>query len=210
MLSPLLQQLITHLSALPGIGPKSAQRIAFQLLRDQKRQLATGLGSSLQKAADRVKHCTLCRFYCEQPICGFCQNNKRQKHQCCVVEGPADVLAIEQTGSYRGQYFVLHGHLSPIDNIGPSALGLDTWLHNLADTAITEVIIATNLTVEGEVTAQYIAHHLPSGIQCTRIAHGVPLGGELEYLDGGTLSHALGSRLPIDNQQQSTTGEQYE
>ena len=199
MFSVLLQQLIDSFSALPGIGPKSAQRLVFQLLQDDKRKLANTMLSSLTRAITEIKHCNICRIYTEDEICKICNNNRRDQTQICVVQGPADVIAIEQSACFKGNYFVLHGHLSPIDGIGPQQLGLDNWLSQLSKRGIQEVIIATNLTVEGEVTAQYIATNLPAHINCSRIAHGVPSGGELEYIDGNTISRALNSRVQLNN-----------
>lgn len=196
MLSPLLQQLVESLAKLPGIGPKSAQRIAFHLLKEKSRNTSDNLAKALLDSKN-IRHCKTCRIYTEDEQCKICCNTQRNCQQVCVVEGPADVMAIEQSAGYRGKYFVLLGHLSPIDGIGPSDLGLPDWLDNLEKQGVKEVIVATNLTVEGEVTAQYIAQALPESINCSRIAHGVPSGGELEYLDGNTLAHALNSRVQV-------------
>jgi recombination protein RecR len=199
MFSPLLQQLIDSFSALPGIGPKSAQRLVFQLLQDDKKHLADKISETIIRARNEIKRCAKCRIYTELDLCKICSNPRRDSTQVCVVSGPADVMAIEQAACYRGHYFILHGHLSPIDGVGPQQLGLDQWLGSVAAHGITEVILATNLTVEGEVTASYIATHLPATIKCCRIAHGVPSGGELEYIDGNTLARALVSRTQVNN-----------
>ena len=198
MISPLIDQLIKSFSCLPGVGPKSAQRMALHLLerdRDRGKQLAKVLLESL----DKVDNCTECRTFCETKVCKVCSNPARDKSLLCIVETPADFLAIEQTGGFKGVYFVLMGRLSPIDGIGPKVLGIDKLQEKLASKVINEVIIATNTTVEGEATAYYIAELTRNcGITTSRIAHGVPLGGELEYLDGGTLARALQQRLTMD------------
>lgn len=193
--SPLLNQLIESLRCLPGVGQKSAQRMAFHLL-ERQRDNGLKLAEHLAQAISQVGHCKLCRTFSEEALCRICTHAQRDESLLCVVESPADVLAIEQTGSYRGHYFVLMGHLSPLDGIGPEDLGLDKLHQRLAqDNPVKEVILATNPTVEGEATAHYIANLLKKlKIKATRIAHGVPLGGELEYVDGGTLMHALAGR----------------
>ena len=195
--SPLIEQLIQKLRCLPGVGPKSAQRMALHLL-SRNREGATALAHTLQKAMDNVGHCQQCRIFCETTLCRLCDNHNREHTLLCVVETPADVLAIEQTATYRGVYFVLLGHLSPLDGIGPENLGMDHLESRLAQNTIKEVILATNPTVEGEATAHYIAqlshkYHIAT----SRIAHGVPMGGELEYLDGGTLARALHRRETV-------------
>ncbi len=195
MFSVLTKALIDALRALPGIGPKSAQRMAYQLLTDKGRQKAITLSTALMNAAQSVRHCQKCRHFTEESLCLLCSNTKRDQSLLCVVESPSDVIALEQTHAFRGCYFVLHGHLSPLDGITPEELGIPLLLERLKTEPITEIILATNPTVEGKATAHYIAHHVDtSRITCTRIAHGVPIGGELEYLDGGTLSHAFYSR----------------
>lgn len=195
--SPLIQQLVQALTVLPGVGPKSAQRMAFYLL-ERDRQGGLNLAQQLQEAMASVKHCQHCRIFCEQEICPFCLDRSRDESALCIVESPVDVLAIEQTGLYRGKYFVLLGHLSPIDGIGPKELGIDLLVQRLADSQTKEIILATNPTVEGEATAHYIAEHANKHkVAVTRIAHGVPLGGELEYVDGGTLAHAFQGRRPL-------------
>jgi recombination protein RecR len=196
--SPLVTELIDALKGLPGVGPKSAQRMAFQLL-ERSRKKGNRLGESLLKAMEHVGHCHYCRTYTEDDICQLCANIKRQDSGLlCIVESPADVVAIEQTGQYNGRYFVLMGHLSPLDGIGPLEIGLDILKKNLQDTGINEVILATNPTIEGDATAHYIAQMCQQfSIQASRIAHGVPVGGELEHVDGTTLIHAFSGRKVI-------------
>lgn len=197
MLSPLIDQLIADLRLLPGVGPKSAQRMALHLL-ERNRAGGQRLATSLALACEQVQRCDTCRTLTEQPRCQLCTSEKRDASLLCVVETPMDVIALEQSGSYRGKYFVLLGKLSPIDGIGPKELGLDTLFSRLASGCIQELIMATNPTLEGEATAHYIAERAkPLGIRVTRIAHGVPIGGELEYIDGGTLAHALASRKDL-------------
>lgn len=196
--SPLLDQLINDLQILPGVGPKSAQRIAFHIL-ERKRDNAVSLAHSLEKAMIEIGHCQQCNTLTELDICAICANPKRQiEKNLCVVEGPADVAAIEQTNQFSGQYFVLMGHLSPLDGIGPDEIGLDKLAALLASGHYEELILATNPTVEGEATAYYIAEIAQEyGVKASRIAHGVPVGGELEYVDGTTLSHSLLGRQQI-------------
>ena len=198
-LSPSLTQLIEALRCQPGIGPKSAQRIAFHLL-ERDRQGGKQLGHALTKAMDEVGHCQSCRTFTDQAVCDICSSVKRQDSGLlCVVESPTDVLAIEQTGQYQGLYFVLMGHLSPIDGIGPKEIGLDILESKLQQGGINEVILATNPSVEGETTAHYIAelcHKYQVG--ASRIAHGVPVGGELDLLDGMTLMHAFSGRRAVN------------
>jgi len=196
--SPSLQNLIDALRCLPGVGPKSAQRMSLHLL-ERDREGAMGLATALREAMERVGHCTLCRNFTELDICEICSDAKRDATIICVVETPADVLAIEQSGSFRGLYFVLMGHLSPIDGIGPAEIGLEAFHQRVIDEGIQEVIVATNPTVEGEATAYYLTDMLqPVDVEVSRIAHGVPLGGELEYVDGSTLAHALSGRRPME------------
>ncbi|AKH20058.1 recombination mediator RecR [Sedimenticola thiotaurini] len=191
---PLLEELMEALRCLPGVGPKSAQRMAFYLLerdREGGRQLSRVLGESME----RIGHCSRCRTLSETDICSLCSNPRRDDGQICVVETPSEVVAIEQATDYRGRYFVLGGHLSPLDGIGPREIGLDLFERRLAEGNIQELILATNPTVEGEATAHYIGEMARArGVRVTRIAHGVPLGGDLEYVDGGTLSHAFSGR----------------
>jgi recombination protein RecR len=195
--SPLIAQLVDALRTLQGVGPKSAQRMAMQLLQ-RNRPGALRLAAALTAACEGVGQCQRCRNLAESPLCALCSNPKRDRRLLCIVETPADVLALEQSGSYTGTYFVLHGRLSPLDGIGPNELGLDQLVHYLAEAPVEELIIATNPTMEGEATAHYIAQlTAPFGLKLSRIAHGVPLGGELEYIDGGTLAHALASRRPL-------------
>lgn len=193
--SPLVQELIESFRCLPGVGAKSAQRMAFHLL-ERNRIGGDKLAQSLTKAMAEVGHCHCCRNFTEQAVCDICASPKRtHAGLLCVVESPADVLAIEQTGEFQGRYFVLMGHLSPIDGIGPDDLGLDVLATQLQAGDINEIILATNPTVEGEATAHYIAQLCEQyQVDISRIAHGVPMGGELEYVDGNTLSHALTGR----------------
>ncbi len=193
--SPLVQELIESLRCLPGVGAKSAQRMAFHLL-ERNRKGGDKLAESLAKAMAEVGHCQRCRTFTEQDVCDICSSVKRQMSgQLCIVETPADVLAIEQTGEFTGVYFVLMGHLSPIDGIGPEDLGLDVLEKQLSKGDVNEVILATNPTVEGEATAHFIAELAKQyQVNISRIAHGVPIGGELEFVDGNTLSHALSGR----------------
>lgn len=195
--SPLINQLINALRCLPGVGPKSAQRMVFHLL-ERDRHGGQLLARILEEAIAKVGRCQACRTLCEDPLCRFCDNPLRDRSIVCVVETPADVLAVEHTAGYRGVYFVLMGHLSPLDGVGPEDLGMDLFRQRLKQGEIREVIVATNPTVEGEATAHYLAelvkkHH----IQVTRIAHGVPFGGELEYIDGGTIARAMLTRAPL-------------
>ncbi len=195
--SRLIGRLIESLRCLPGVGPKSAQRMAFHLLeynRDGGRQLA----EALSMAMEQVGNCSECRTLSEQTICSLCSNDQRDRSLLCVVETPADVQALEQSTGYRGVYFVLMGHLSPLDGIGPEALGLDLLEARLASAEVKELILATNPTVEGEATAHFVSEIARAqGVRTTRIAHGVPMGGELEYIDGGTLSHAFAGRQEV-------------
>ena len=195
--SPLLQRLVDALRALPGVGPKSAQRMAFQLL-ERNRAGALALAEALQAAVEGLGHCERCRMLTEGRLCEICTNVKRDAALVCVVETPADVQAIESATGFRGQYFVLMGHLSPLDGIGPDELGLPLLEKRLDEGGVSELILATNPTVEGEATAHYLAQLAARrSIRATRIAHGVPIGGELEYIDGGTLSHAFSGRQDI-------------
>jgi len=191
---PLLEQLIEALQCQPGIGPKSAQRIAFQLLeRDRDRGLK--LSRVLSDALTRIGHCGACRTFTEAELCRICASHSRDGSILCVVENPMDVASIDQAADYRGKYFVLMGHLSPIDGITPETLGLHILEQRLRGGEIKELIVATGTTMEGEATAHYlkvIAERM--SVTATRIAYGVPMGGELEYVDGSTLSHAIASR----------------
>lgn len=195
--SPSLQDLIDALRCLPGVGPKSAQRMTLHLL-ERDRDAAMQLATALRDAVEKIGRCAKCRNFTELEICEICSDPKRDNTVICVVETPADVLAIDQSGSFHGLYFVLMGRLSPIDGIGPAEIGLDLFQQRVVDDGIEEVILATNPTVEGEATAYYLINMLqPVGIRVSRIAHGVPLGGELEFVDGSTLAHALSGRRPV-------------
>lgn len=190
----LIEILIDTLRCLPSVGPKSAQRMAYHLL-ERDRDGARRLSGALMEAAEKVGHCVSCRTLTEHERCRICENQNRDHSLLCVVEMPTDVAAIEQSSIYQGLYFVLMGHLSPLDGIGPDQIGMDLLSAHLSKGGINEVILATNSTVEGEATAHYIAELARShGINASRIARGVPMGGELEYIDGGTLSHAMSRR----------------
>jgi recombination protein RecR len=194
--SPLIRQLIDALRILPGVGQKTAQRMALQML-ERDRTGGLRLAQALTAAMEGVGHCTQCRTLSEEALCPQCADPRRDDSLLCVVEGPLDVFAVEQTG-YRGRFFVLKGHLSPLDGLGPEAIGIPELMARIEAGQFVEVILATNPTVEGEATAHYIAQLLaPKSIMVSRIAHGVPLGGELELVDGGTLAHALAGRRPI-------------
>ena len=194
---PLLEQLIEALRCLPGVGPKSAQRMALQLL-ERDREGGKHLSTVLDEAMERIGRCSECRNLTEEELCKICANEQRDKQQLCIVESPSDVIAIEQATGYRGQYFVLMGHLSPLDGIGPADLGLDQLGERLSLKPPAELIIATNPTVEGEATAYYLQRMAQKHeVQVSRIAHGVPLGGELEFTDQSTIAHAFTSRLAI-------------
>ncbi len=194
---PSLNRLIEALRCLPGVGPKSAQRMAFHLLErdpDGAREIAVAVGSAIEK----LGHCRRCRMFAEGELCPVCAAPGRERGLLCVVESPADVVAIEQSASFRGCYFVLMGHLSPLDGVGPAEIGIDAFERVLAEGEVREVILATNPTVEGEATAHFLAEVTARhGIRASRIAHGVPVGGELEYVDGGTLAHALAGRQAV-------------
>jgi len=195
--SPLLLQLIEALRCLPGVGPKSAQRMAFHLL-ERDRKGASILSSSLQQAVDHIGHCSQCRTLSEENVCGYCADTRRNDELLCVVETPSDVLAINQAADFNGKYFVLMGHLSPLDGIGPAELGLGLLEERLKQGSIKELILATNPTVEGETTAHYISEMAAEyQVESSRLAHGIPLGGELEYIDGGTLAHAFSGRQKL-------------
>ncbi len=197
--SPLIDQLIEAFRCLPGVGPKSAQRMTLHLL-ERNREGASKLVESLKTAIDQVGNCKECRTLTEEEVCRICANPGRNRKLCCVVESPADIFAIEQAGTFRGIYFVLMGHLSPIDGIGPEQLGIGQLLSKVGEEEIEELIIACNPTVEGDATAYYIAEQLRShDVVVSRIAHGVPVGGELEFVDGGTLTHAFSGRKVMEN-----------
>ncbi|MCZ2722280.1 recombination mediator RecR [Marinomonas sp. 15G1-11] len=197
MFSPLIDELIESLRCLPGVGPKSAQKMALYLL-EREHKGADRLAGALRSALDKVGRCSSCRTLTEEPECSICRSEKRNNGVMCIVETPADVIAIESSGCFSGRYFVLMGHLSPIDGIGPDELGLDKLKNIVEYNNITEVIIATNSTVEGEATSYFIAELLKDlHIDVSRIAHGVPMGGELEYVDGNTLALALDGRKKL-------------
>lgn len=182
------------LRCLPGVGPRSAQRMAFYLL-ERDREGGRHLADILQTAMDSIGHCTRCNTLTEHELCRLCANPRRDSTLLCIVESPTDVIAIEQATSYTGLYYVLNGHLSPLDGLGPAEIGLDKLADRMRNEKVSELIIATNPTVEGEATAHYIREMTQGAeIKVTRIAHGVPLGGELEFVDGGTLSHAFAGR----------------
>lgn len=192
--SSLVNQLIEALRCLPGVGPKSAQRMAYYLL-ERDRSGAKNLSAILEKAVNEVGHCEQCRSLSEQKLCDICINTNRDHALLCIVESPSDVQVIEQSTDYKGLFFVLMGHLSPLDGIGPEEIGLDMLAKRLDQGEVREVVLATNFTVEGEATAHYISEMVNSrNITASRIAHGVPVGGELEYVNSSTLSRAFSSR----------------
>lgn len=197
--SSLLGQLIDALRCLPGVGPKSAQRMALHLL-ERDREGGLQLAATLAAAMERIGRCAQCRDLTEEPVCRICSDARRDASLLCVVESPGDVLAIEQATGYRGLYFVLMGRLSPLDGIGPEQLGLEDLAALLKQRRPEEVIIATNPTVEGEATAIYLQRMATRlGVRASRISHGVPLGGELEFTDQSTIAHAFSSRLPVSD-----------
>lgn len=199
MQSPLIKKLIDAFCCLPGVGPKSAQRMAYFLL-ERHRESGLQLSTALEQAIEGVQHCKRCRDFTENEFCVICDSSSRDKSIICVVESPADVFAIESTGGYKGSYFVLMGHLSPLDGIGPEDIGLDLLKSLVSEEKPKEIILATNSTVEGEATAHFIAEMLKANdINLSRLASGVPLGGELEYIDGGTLMRSLSGRLPYES-----------
>ncbi|WP_339801490.1 recombination mediator RecR [uncultured Marinobacter sp.] len=195
--SPLVDELVESLRCLPGVGQKTAQRMAFHLL-EKGRSGGERLAGSLTAAMAGVRRCESCQNFSDTPVCGICQTPERNNGTLCVVESPSDLLAIEQAGEYRGAYFVLMGHLSPIDGIGPGEIGIERLMTRVHDEHVSELILATNPTVEGEATAHYIADRLDgTGVLTTRLAHGIPVGGELGYVDGFTLTHAFRGRKPL-------------
>ena len=194
--SALLLELIDALRCMPGIGKKSAQRITYHLLQ-RNRDGARKLSRALLEAMDNIGHCERCRTFSEDRICTLCQSHKRERSLLCIVESPADVYVVEEAG-FRGSYFVLMGHLSPLDGIGPDDLGLNKLEQLLAEGEVEEVILATSTTVEGEATAHFISELIHKrNLRVSRIAHGVPMGGELEYVDSSTLSHAIAGRREL-------------
>lgn len=197
MFSPLIHELVDALKTLPGIGPRSAQRMAFHLL-NKDRSNATRIAHALEKAVELVGKCSQCRNLTEEPVCGICRDPRRDSALVCVVETPADVVAFEQSASYRGRYFVLFGHLSPIDGIGPADLGIPLLEEQMVEQNVSELILATNPSMEGEATAFYITEKAQRhDVIVSKIAQGVPLGGDLEMIDGSTLAHALTKRQPV-------------
>jgi recombination protein RecR len=194
---PALEQLIDSLRCLPGVGPKSAQRMAYYLLQ-RDRKGASGLAKALDQALQVVDHCQLCNTFSEQAICPLCASEQRDSHLLCVVEMPTDLLMLENTRAYTGMYFVLMGRLSPLDGVGPKEIHLDKLLKRAQDGLVQEVILATNYTVEGDATAHYISELLKArGIKTSRIARGMPMGGEIEYVDSGTHAQAMMERRSI-------------
>ncbi|MDA8014048.1 MAG: recombination mediator RecR [Gammaproteobacteria bacterium] len=192
-----VEALKTALRRLPGVGPKSAQRMAFHLL-ERDRDGAAQIQEAIRLALSGVAHCSVCNNFSETERCPICASAKRDGKRLCVVETPADLEAIEQAGVYQGVYFVLMGRLSPLDNIGPAELGVDRLLERVKGGALGEVILATNLTVEGQATADFLLDLLqPSGVRVTRLARGMPMGGELEYMDAGTLNQAFSERREV-------------
>jgi len=194
-----LEELISALRCLPGVGPKSAQRMAYHLLqRDQTG--ARRLAGAMSLALDRIRHCEKCNSFAEEAICVLCRSPRRDAGALCVVETPGDLLMMEQAQCYQGLYFVLMGVLSPLDGVGPRDIHLDRLIQRAADGVVREVVLATNFTVEGEATAHYISELLrPRGISVTRIARGLPVGGELEHVDSGTLAQAVMERRPVES-----------
>lgn len=194
---PALDGLSEALQRLPGVGPKSARRMVYHLL-ERDREGARGLGQALERALAEVGHCPRCNNLTDRELCPICASDRRDQGLLCVVETPADVAAVEQSGAFQGTYFVLMGHLSPLDGIGPEDLDFERLDRRVAE-GVSEVVVATNATVEGEATAHYIHERLAArGCHVTRLAHGVPLGGELEFVDGATLDQALQRRYTLD------------
>jgi recombination protein RecR len=194
---PALEQLIDSLRCLPGVGPKSAQRMAYYLLQ-RDRQGANTLALSLGNALEVVGHCKLCNTFSEQPVCPLCESEQRDSSILCVVEMPTDLMMLESTRAFNGMYFVLMGRLSPLDGVGPKEIHLDKLINRAQDGLVKEVILATNYTVEGDATAHYISELLRArGIKVSRIARGMPMGGEIEYVDSGTLAQAMLERRSV-------------
>lgn len=197
--SPLFEKLTEALRTLPGVGPKGAQRMALHLL-ERDRVGGERIVDALSDALEKIGYCQQCRNLTEHECCELCSDARRDDRLLCIVESPADLMAIEEAGGYRGRYFVLHGHLSPLDGIGPDQIGLERLEQQISQGSFVEVVLATNPTVEGEATAHYISELLtPYGVNCSRLAYGMPLGGELEYVDGGTLARAFTGRLPYSS-----------
>lgn len=199
--SPLLQQLVNALRCLPGVGNKTGQRMALHLL-ERDRAGARHLAEVLEQAMERIGNCSRCRTFSEDPLCPLCRSPSRDDALLCVVETPVDQMAVEKATDFRGRYFVLLGRLSPLDGLGPEEIGLDILAKRLREGAVQELIIATNPSVEGEATAHMLGQlATAAGVRASRLAHGMPLGGELEYVDRGTLAHAFGRRRPIDEEE---------
>ena len=192
----LVLELIDALTILPGVGKKSAQRMALYLL-DKNKDGARILASTLADAVDNIQRCTLCRMLTSNNVCSICEDNSRDDLIICVVETPSDVLAIESTGGYKGKYFVLMGRLSPIDGIGPEDIGIDDLLKLIESKSVKEIILATSSTVEGDATAIYIKDHVKTA-KVSRISYGIPIGGELEYVDGTTIARAIEGRIEVN------------
>ena len=198
MASTSLEELILALGCLPGVGRKSAQRMALYLL-EKDQTGARRIADAVNAALDKVKHCARCRNFCDNEVCDICADTERDQTTICVVETPADVIAVESSAAFNGRYFVLLGKLSPLDGYGPEQLGLDLLEQQLAERNTNEIILATSATVEGDITAQYIADFAASrGVSSSRLARGIPLGGELEFVDSGTLSRAMSGRQHLD------------
>jgi len=194
---PALESLVEALRCLPGVGPKSALRMAYHLLQ-RDRKGANGLAIALDSALQVVGHCQLCNTFSEQPVCPLCNSGKRDGSLLCVVEMPTDLMMLEQTHAFDGMYFVLMGRLSPLDGVGPKEIHLDKLLKRAQDGVVQEVILATNYTVEGEATAHYVSELLRArGLKVTRIARGLPMGGEIEHVDSGTLAQAMMERRSV-------------
>ena len=198
--SPLVDSLIEAFQCLPGVGPKSAQRMTLHLL-ERNKNAGLVLAETLSLALENVDRCSNCRIFTETPLCQICSNEKRNKNQICVVESVSDVFAIEQTNEFSRSYFILHGNLSPIDDIGPDVLGLDKLFNRAKCNEVYEVILATNSTLEGETTSHFIYDNLKNieSLKITKLARGVPLGGELEYVDRGTIMHAFSGRQDLNS-----------
>ena len=194
--SDLLNELINALTILPGVGIKSAQRMAFNIL-EKNRDKAKNLSDLLRLATEQIRNCNQCRNLTEQSICNICSDEKRDPNMLCIVENPSDVLAIESTGGYRGRYFVLLGRLSPIDGVGPDELGINDLIKIIDQDNVKEIILATSSTVEGDATAIYIKDHVKKA-KVSRISYGIPIGGELEYVDGTTIARAIEGRVEIN------------
>ncbi len=196
--TPLLERLIQAFRCLPGVGPKTAQRMAFFLLQ-REREKGKHLAEILNHAMVNIRHCLQCRTFSETELCKLCASPNRDPSLLCIIENPTDLIAVEQMGTYRGRYFVLLGHLSPLDGIGPEDIGIKELNILINANPIKEIILATNPTVEGEATAHYLSEFIkPYNIKVTRIAHGVPLGGELEYIDSGTIARSFAGRETVD------------